>query len=112
MLRMAKYVVDRTPRFRRRLKKLSDTEAKKKILIRIDEVENGKFGDSGGVGDKVSELRFMFGPGYRVYYWIKQGKIVLLLGGGIKDTQQDDINAAKQLKEDITKAEKKKAKKK
>ena len=47
--------------------------------------------------DGVSELRFHFGPGYRVYFTERGGIIFVLMAGGIKDTQSDDIALAKKL---------------
>ena len=39
-------------------------------------------------------LRFIFGPGYRVYYTERGGALIVLLAGGDKSTQAKDINAA------------------
>lgn len=50
----------------------------------VRRMEFGNFGDSKSVGEGVRELRIDFGPGYRVYYGIDEGRIVLLLGGGTK----------------------------
>jgi putative addiction module killer protein len=55
--------------------KLKDQQAKRRIQVRIDRVEDGNFGDTEPVGEGVSELRFFFGPGYRIYY-CKQGQRV------------------------------------
>ena len=60
----------------------------------VRRMENGNFGDSKSVGDGVRELRIDFGPGYRVYYGIDKGSIVLLLGGGTKRNQAKDIKSA------------------
>jgi putative addiction module killer protein len=94
---MSKYEVRKTREFDKWLKKLKDRDAKRKILTRITRVENGNFGDTEPVGKKVSELRFFFGPGYRVYYTIRNGEVVLLLGGGTKKTQNNDAEAARNL---------------
>lgn len=61
----------------------------------------GNFGDTKPVGAGVFELRFDFGPGYRVYYTERNSEIVVLLAGGDKSTQQQDIEKAKQLAETI-----------
>ena len=57
------------------------------ILARIESIESGgNFGDCApirGSGD-VFELRFHFGPGYRIYFGEVNNTIVLLLCGGAK----------------------------
>jgi len=64
------------------------------ILNRLDRVENGNLGDCHPVGKGVSELRIDFGPGYRVYFGQDATRIVLL-GGGTKKNQAEDIKMAK-----------------
>jgi putative addiction module killer protein len=54
-------------------------------------------GDVRPVGERVSELRINYGPGYRVYF-VEQGEaVVILLAGGSKSTQQEDFRQAKDL---------------
>lgn len=78
--------------------KLKDRRAVSRIQLRIDRVKIGNFGDHKSVGENVSELRIDYGPGYRVYYTIREdGTLVLLLGGGTKKRQTKDINAAQTL---------------
>ena len=60
----------------------------------VRRMESGNFGDSKSVGKGVRELRIDLGPGYRVYYGIDEGRIVLLLGGGTKRGQSRDIRNA------------------
>ena len=60
----------------------------------VRRMEQGNLGDSKIVGEGLRELRIDFGPGYRVYYGIDEGRIILLLGGGIKRSQSQDINKA------------------
>jgi putative addiction module killer protein len=62
-------------------------------------MSEGNFGDTRPVGDGVSELRFSFGPGYRIYYTRRQndGTLIILLAGGDKGSQRRDISLAKQL---------------
>jgi putative addiction module killer protein len=55
-------------------------------------MEFGNFGDSKTVGRGVRELRIDSGPGFRVYYGIDEGRIVLLFGGGTKRGQSRDIS--------------------
>lgn len=66
-----------------------------RIQARLDRVEKGNLGDYVSVGDGVYELRFFFGPGYRVYFGIEAKKIILLLCGGDKRSQKKDIKQAK-----------------
>ena len=60
----------------------------------VRRMEQGNLGDSKVVGEGVRELRIDFGPGYRVYYGIDEGRIILLLGGGTKRGQSRDIKKA------------------
>ena len=53
------------------------------------------------VGEGVSELRIDYGPGYRVYLTRIGLQIVLLLAGGMKKTQQKDIDRAKAMAKEI-----------
>ena len=81
--------------------KLKDQQAKRRIQVRIDRVEDGNFGDTEPVGEGVSELRFFFGPGYRIYYCKQGQRVVILLAGGDKSTQSKDIKLALQLAQDL-----------
>jgi putative addiction module killer protein len=60
----------------------------------VDRLELGNAGDHAACRDGVWEMRIDQGPGYRVYIAKDGNAIVLLLGGGIKDTQQRDIERA------------------
>jgi putative addiction module killer protein len=83
------------------LKELRDVSARARIAKRIDRITHNNFGDTKSVGDNVSELRFPFGPGYRVYYTMKGEVVVILLCGGDKDSQSRDIERAKKLAREI-----------
>jgi putative addiction module killer protein len=58
-------------------------------------MELGNPGDVKSVGSGVHELRIDFGPGYRVYFGREGADIVILVGGGSKKGQQQDIETAK-----------------
>ena len=79
------------------VKSLGDAVGRIAILRRIDRVEEGNFGDRRFVGDGVWELRIHYGPGYRVYYGEDGPVVVLLLFGGVKRTQWQDILRAQKL---------------
>lgn len=76
------------------MKGLRDGKGRGIILNRLDRVEDGNLGDCEPVGEGVFELRFSFGPGYRVYFG-EDGDLVVLLCGGTKNTQGSDILKAK-----------------
>jgi putative addiction module killer protein len=72
-----------------------DPMTRRRILQRVFRVESGNYGDYKSLKDGVSELRLDFGPGYRVYFGEDGDKIVILLCGGDKSTQTQDIERAK-----------------
>lgn len=76
-----------------RLKK-KDRTAAARIDVRIDRAEAGNFGDHKFEREGVWELRIDHGPGYRVYYSLENGEIILLHIGGTKRTQAADIDKA------------------
>ena len=83
--------------FRGWLADLRDTIAVKAIKRRMVRVQAGLFGDAKAVGGGVHELRVDHGPGYRVYFARRDGTVLLLLCGGDKASQADDIARAKGL---------------
>lgn len=95
------YSIYTTEVFDKWFSKLKDQQAKKRIQVRIDRVEDGNFGDSEPIGEGVSELRLFFGPGYRVYYCQQGQRVVILLAGGDKSTQSKDITIALQLAKEL-----------
>lgn len=76
---------------------LRDRTAKVRIDIRIRRLSLGNPGDVKPVGEGVSELRVNYGPGYRVYFVQKGTEFVVLLAGGDKSSQEQDIREAKAL---------------
>ena len=92
------YKVEKTESFDKWLRKLKDLRAKAKILFRIQKIENDEhFGDCEPVGDGIRELKIDYSKGYRVYFKESDGKIIILLIGGDKSTQQRDIEKAKEI---------------
>jgi putative addiction module killer protein len=89
--------VIRTAGFSAWFNKLKDRQAVAKIAVRIDRLGLGNPGDVKPVGDGVSEMRIDHGPGYRVYFAERHGTVVILLRGGTKKTQQQDIKEAKRI---------------
>ncbi|TVR84885.1 MAG: type II toxin-antitoxin system RelE/ParE family toxin [Saprospirales bacterium] len=92
------YFIEKTSEFDKWLRKLKDLRARAKILFRIQKLETDEhFGDCKAVGGGTGEMRVNFGKGYRVYFKEKDGKVILLLVGGDKSTQQRDIQKAKEI---------------
>ena len=77
------------------LKSIKDIKNKNRILARLNRIQLGNPGDYKYLGDGVSELRFHFGSGYRIYYGEIDNIIILLLCAGDKNTQERDIIKAK-----------------
>src|SRR5258708_33587463 len=75
---------------------LADRQAQARIQARVDRIERGLFGDCEPVGEGVWELRIACGPGYRVYYARAGERVILLLCGGDKRKQRDDIQRAEE----------------
>jgi len=92
------YFIEKTIEFDKWSRKLKDVRAKAKILFRIQKLEKDEhFGDCKPVGNGISELRINYAKGYRIYFKERDGKIILLLIGGDKSTQQQDIQKAKEI---------------
>ena len=76
-----------------------DSITRKRINQRILRIEDGNFGDYKKLSEDISELRFSFGKGYRIYYTEENNKIILLINGGDKSKQSKDIEKAHELLE-------------
>jgi putative addiction module killer protein len=91
--------VRQTAEFSDWLRRLKDAEAAARIVARLRRMELGNPGDSRSVGRGVMEMRIAYGPGYRIYYVHRGTEIVILLCGGDKRTQRQDIKRAQALAE-------------
>lgn len=95
------YQLAETIEFARWLGSLRDIRAIAKITDRLKRASNGNFGDHKSVKGGVFEIRIDYGPGYRVYFFQRGKELVILLCGGDKRSQDDDVARAKRLKEEI-----------
>lgn len=91
------FLLEKTSEFDKWLKKLNDRKAKAKILLRLQRVEAGNLGDISSVGEGIDEFQIHDGPGYRIYFRRQGERIILLLMGGDKSSQESDIKKAKAL---------------
>lgn len=83
------YFIEKTKEFDKWLTRLKDLRAKAKILFRIQKLERDEhFGNCEPVGEGIRELKINYEKGYRIYLKERDGKIIVLLIGGNKSTQQ------------------------
>lgn len=75
--------------FKSWLQGVRNIEARLAIVKRLNRLEQGNLGDHKPCGDGVWELRFA--NGYRVYYALAGPRILLILYGGTKASQREDI---------------------
>ena len=76
---------------------LRDRRAKTLIAARLFRLPNGLAGDVKPVGEGINEMRISYGPGYRIYFKQQGCHIIILLCGGDKSSQANDITLAKVL---------------
>jgi putative addiction module killer protein len=95
------YQIEQTTEFTAWLDGLRDRMARKRILMRIERLAIGLFGDWKTVSDGVSELRIDHGPGYRVYYTVRGQTVIILLCGSDKQDQDRAMKFAKRMAKEI-----------
>jgi putative addiction module killer protein len=86
--------IRKTDTYARWLDSLRDIHARARVLARVERLAFGNPGDVKPVGEGVSELRIDYGPGYRVYFTMRERTVIILLAGGDKRTQATDIKTA------------------
>ncbi|WP_312350165.1 type II toxin-antitoxin system RelE/ParE family toxin [Actinomyces sp.] len=94
--------VEQTPEFELWFLRLKDARARGQILARLRKIQlhESLFGDVKSVGGGVVELRFHTGPGYRIYAALRGHRLMILLAGGDKSSQDRDIRLARTLAEE------------
>ncbi|WP_413228952.1 type II toxin-antitoxin system RelE/ParE family toxin [Agrobacterium larrymoorei] len=94
MIRIVEYLDQRgASPFERWFSKI-DARAASKVTIALTRMGQGNFSNVKTVGSGVLEYRIDYGPGYRVYFGRDGESLVILLIGGTKTRQQNDIEAA------------------
>lgn len=91
------FEIEKTDEFDRWLSHMKDRRAVARIASRIERLGLGNHGDVKPVGEGVSEMRLAHGPGYRIYYKQTGKKIIVILCGGDKSSQDSDIRRAKEI---------------
>lgn len=88
------FILKTTPEFDTWLDGLKDRTTRLRLSRRLDKAQRGNLGDIKPVGDGVYEMREHFGPGWRMYYIQQNNVLIVMLGGGNKSTQANDITKA------------------
>jgi putative addiction module killer protein len=86
--------VQMTEVYRDWINSLKDRAGRARVQVRVDRLVHGDPGQHRVLTDGVCELKVDFGPGYRVYYTERAGVLIVLLAGGDKSSQQQDIKTA------------------
>jgi putative addiction module killer protein len=93
MIKIEEYVSEGNSPFRRWFDGL-DGQAAASITVAIERLADGNTSNVKTIGEGAAELKINRGPGYRVYFGWDGNTLVILLGGGTKRRQQNDIEAA------------------
>lgn len=83
--------IQKTDTYLKWFKSLKDKKTQTVIDMHIGRMYFGNFGNSKPIGHGLSELKINYKSGFRIYYKNQNGKIVILLCGGDKSTQKEDI---------------------
>ena len=86
--------VEKTDEYQAWLDNLRDLAGRARILMRVDRLAHGNPKTHRQLTEGVSELKIDVGPGYRVYYSLRGKRLLLLIAGGDKSTQDKDIARA------------------
>ncbi len=76
---------------------LKDRVTRARIQVRVDRLLHGNPGKHRVLTEGIVELKIDVGPGYRVYFTERGETLIVLLIGGDKSTQDQDIDLALQL---------------
>ncbi len=72
-----------------------NVQAAAKVATALERIADGNLSNVKPVGSSVLEYKIDFGPGYRIYFGRDGNRLVILLGGGTKKRQQEDVRQAK-----------------
>lgn len=86
--------------FREWLDSLKDFDTQALIFQRLQRIKLGNFGDCKSIEEGLWEFRIHHKAGIRIYYARVGQRLLLIVGGGDKRSQQRDITKAKKYLED------------
>ena len=96
------YEVEKTEEFDAWLDNIKDGKTNKVIVKRIRKMSLGTLGEVKSLGSGLFEAKIRYGAGFRLYFVNKGKRIIVLLCGGDKSTQQEEIKQArKMIKEEL-----------
>jgi putative addiction module killer protein len=95
------YIIETTEEFDNWLENIRDSKTQKVIVKRVRSMSLGLLGETRSLADGLFEAKVRYGPGFRLYFVNKGAKIIILLCGGDKSTQRQDIKRAKELAKEI-----------
>ena len=96
------FTIKRMPEFDAWLNGLKDSMTRVRLARRLDKAQRGLLGDVASVGEGVFEMREFLGPGWPMYFIEREGRLIVMLGGGDRSTQQQDIARATALARTLT----------
>lgn len=76
---------------------LLESTSRARVAVNLERLEEGNLSNVKDVGGSVMELRMDIGPGFRAYLGRDGETLLMLLGGGNKKSQQNDIAVAQRL---------------
>jgi putative addiction module killer protein len=91
------FIIKTVPEFDAWLDGLKDRTTRLRLSRRLDKAQRGNLGDIKSLGGNIFEMREHFGPGWRMYYIQRNSVLIVMLGGGNKSTQANDITKAIEL---------------
>lgn len=91
-----------TMTFRKWFSGIKDFSVQIRLARRLERVRRGNLGDIKKLAQYLFEMREFFGNGWRMYFYQDIEPSILMLHGGTKDSQQDDIKKAKQMIKELT----------
>jgi len=96
------YQIKLTPEFSAWFDALRDGMTRKRLGMRLRKAQLGQLGDIKPIAQGVWEMREFFGPGWRMYYMLQDTTLVVMLGGGDKSSQRNDIAKAISLAQQLS----------